>query len=81
MGTGKLALESGEAAVGGGKVDEQVGMRGVLTGPDFIGHAPVTHGFEGAEDFPDFFMGPAVLLGVIESQLPLSGRCVSFSHR
>ena len=40
---------------------------------NFIRHAPVSHGFEGAEDFPDLVMGPAVFLRVVEGQLPFAG--------
>jgi len=52
----------------------------MLVCANFIGHAPVAQSFEGAEDLTNFVMRPAVFLGVVESQLPLAGRCVFFSH-
>ena len=55
-------------------------MRRFLLGSDFISHAPIGHGFEGAEDFPDFVMGPAVFLRVVEGQLPFAGSGVFFVH-
>ena len=55
-------------------------MRRFLLGSDFISHAPIGHGFEGAEDFPDFVMGPTVFLRVVEGQLPLAGSGVFFVH-
>ena len=55
-------------------------MRRFLLGSDFISHAPVGHGFEGAEDFPNFVMGPAVFDGIVEGELPLAGSGVFFVH-
>ena len=55
-------------------------MRRFLLGSDFVSHAPVGHGLKGAEDFPDFVMGPAVFSRIVEGPLSLAGSGVSPAH-
>lgn len=53
---------------------------GVFSFAPISSAAPVGHGFEGAENFPDFFMGPAVLLGIVEGYLLLAGSGAFFVY-
>ena len=78
MSAGELVFEGGKTAVRGGQVDKQMREGRFLFLSDLVCHAPIGHGFEGAEDFPDFVMGSAVFLEIVEGQLPFAGIPIHF---